>query len=107
MAQFGISFHETLDWGRHPTRAVQFLGRMSTQKGAADERIACCRGATPPTSLDVYGGRGYLLRTPSGTEPVHGERVSGSFFKPSVSALSLAAISILAKIGRGDQTLCS
>jgi macrolide transport system ATP-binding/permease protein len=33
------------------------------------------------TSLDVYGGRGYLLRTPSGVEPVHGERVSGSFFQ--------------------------
>ena len=33
------------------------------------------------TSLDVYGGRGYLLSTPSGTEPVHGERVSGSFFQ--------------------------
>jgi macrolide transport system ATP-binding/permease protein len=33
------------------------------------------------TSLDVYGGRGYLLRTPSGAEPVHGERVSGSFFQ--------------------------
>ena len=33
------------------------------------------------TSLDVYGGRGYLLSAPSGTEPVHGERVSGSFFQ--------------------------
>ena len=33
------------------------------------------------TSVDVYGGRGYLLRTPSGAEPVHGERVSGSFFQ--------------------------
>ena len=33
------------------------------------------------TSLDVYGGSGYLLRTPSGAEPVHGERVSGSFFQ--------------------------
>jgi predicted permease len=33
------------------------------------------------TSIDVYGGRGYLLRTPSGAEPVHGERVSGSFFQ--------------------------
>jgi macrolide transport system ATP-binding/permease protein len=33
------------------------------------------------TSLDVYGGRGYLLRTPSGAEPVHAERVSGSFFQ--------------------------
>jgi macrolide transport system ATP-binding/permease protein len=33
------------------------------------------------SSLDVYGGRGYLLRTPSGAEPVHGERVSGSFFQ--------------------------
>ena len=32
-------------------------------------------------SLDVYGGRGYLLGTLSGTEPVHGERVSGSFFQ--------------------------
>src|SRR6202453_1768676 len=33
------------------------------------------------TSVDVYGDRGYLLRTPSGAEPVHGERVSGSFFQ--------------------------
>jgi macrolide transport system ATP-binding/permease protein len=33
------------------------------------------------TSVDVYGGRGYLLRTPSGAEPVHGERVSGGFFQ--------------------------
>jgi macrolide transport system ATP-binding/permease protein len=33
------------------------------------------------TSVDVYGDRGYLLRTPSGAESVHGERVSGSFFQ--------------------------
>ena len=33
------------------------------------------------TSLDVYGSRGYLLRTRSGAEPVQGERVSGSFFQ--------------------------
>jgi macrolide transport system ATP-binding/permease protein len=33
------------------------------------------------TSVDVYGDRGYLLRTPSGAEPVHGERVTGSFFQ--------------------------
>src|SRR5882724_6289651 len=33
------------------------------------------------TSLDVYGGAGYLLRTPSGAEPVEGARVSGSFFQ--------------------------
>lgn len=33
------------------------------------------------TSLDIYGGRGFLLRTPTGAEPVHGERVSGSFFQ--------------------------
>ncbi|HEY3990610.1 MAG TPA: ABC transporter permease [Acidobacteriaceae bacterium] len=32
-------------------------------------------------SLDVYGGAGYLLRTPSGAEPVQAERISGSFFK--------------------------
>jgi macrolide transport system ATP-binding/permease protein len=31
-------------------------------------------------SLDIYGGRGLLLKTNSGTEPVQGERVSGSFF---------------------------
>jgi predicted permease len=31
-------------------------------------------------SLDIYSGIGYLLRTGSGTEPVQGERVSGSFF---------------------------
>ena len=33
------------------------------------------------SSLDVYNGTGYLLRTPSGAEPVQGERVSGSFFQ--------------------------
>jgi macrolide transport system ATP-binding/permease protein len=33
------------------------------------------------SSLDVYGGSGYLLRTPSGTEPVPAARVSDGFFK--------------------------
>ena len=33
------------------------------------------------TSLDIYGGIGYLLRIGSGTEPVQAERVSGSFFR--------------------------
>ena len=33
------------------------------------------------SSLDVYGGAGYLLRTPSGAEPVQAERVSGGFFQ--------------------------
>jgi predicted permease len=33
------------------------------------------------SSLDVYSGAGYLLRTPSGAEPVQAERVSGSFFR--------------------------
>ena len=33
------------------------------------------------SSLDIYAGTGYLLRTPSGAEPVQGERVSGGFFK--------------------------
>jgi macrolide transport system ATP-binding/permease protein len=33
------------------------------------------------SSLDVYGGAGYLLRTSSGAEPVEGVRVSGSFFQ--------------------------
>jgi macrolide transport system ATP-binding/permease protein len=33
------------------------------------------------SSLDVYSGSGYLLRTPSGAVPVQGERVSGGFFK--------------------------
>jgi macrolide transport system ATP-binding/permease protein len=33
------------------------------------------------TSLDVYGGRGYLLRTSLGAQPVQGERISGSFFQ--------------------------
>ena len=32
-------------------------------------------------SLDVYNGTGFLLRTPSGAEPVAGERVSGGFFQ--------------------------
>jgi macrolide transport system ATP-binding/permease protein len=32
-------------------------------------------------SLDIYGGRGLLLKTHSGTEPVQGERVSGRFFQ--------------------------
>jgi len=32
-------------------------------------------------SLDVYSGTGFLLRTPSGAEPVAGERVSGGFFQ--------------------------
>ena len=32
------------------------------------------------SSLDVYGGTGYLLHTPSGTEPVPGRRVSAGFF---------------------------
>jgi len=33
------------------------------------------------SSLDVYAGSGYLLRTPSRAEPVEGARVSGSFFQ--------------------------
>jgi macrolide transport system ATP-binding/permease protein len=32
-------------------------------------------------SLDVYSGRGYLLRTPSGPELVQAERVSAGFFQ--------------------------
>jgi macrolide transport system ATP-binding/permease protein len=33
------------------------------------------------SSLDIYTGSGYLLRTDSGTEAVKGERVSGGFFQ--------------------------
>jgi predicted permease len=33
------------------------------------------------SSFAAYTGRGYLLRTNSGAEPVQGERVSGSFFQ--------------------------
>jgi macrolide transport system ATP-binding/permease protein len=33
------------------------------------------------SSLDVYTGSGYLLRTSAGAEPVQGERVSGGFFR--------------------------
>lgn len=33
------------------------------------------------SSLDIYTGSGYLLRTNSGIEAVKGERVSGSFFQ--------------------------
>jgi macrolide transport system ATP-binding/permease protein len=33
------------------------------------------------SSLDVYAGTGFLLRTISGTEPVQAERVSGGFFQ--------------------------
>jgi len=33
------------------------------------------------SSLDVYTGSGYILRTSSGAEPVQGERVSGGFFQ--------------------------
>ena len=32
------------------------------------------------SSMDVYGGTGYLLRTSAGTEPVPGTRVSDGFF---------------------------
>ncbi len=32
------------------------------------------------SSMDVYTGSGYLLRTPAGTEPVSGVRVSDGFF---------------------------
>jgi predicted permease len=32
-------------------------------------------------SFDIYGGRGFLFRTSSGAVPVHGERVTGSFFQ--------------------------
>src|SRR5579863_372480 len=32
------------------------------------------------SSMEVYNGTGYLLRTPAGTEPVPGERVSDGFF---------------------------
>jgi|CZKR01.1.fsa_nt_gi macrolide transport system ATP-binding/permease protein len=32
------------------------------------------------SSMDVYNGTGYLLRTPAGTEPVPGVRVSDGFF---------------------------
>ena len=33
------------------------------------------------SSLDVYDGTGYLLRTPTGAEQVQAERVSGGFFQ--------------------------
>jgi len=33
------------------------------------------------SSMEVYNGTGYLLRTPSGTEPVPGIRVSDGFFR--------------------------
>ena len=33
------------------------------------------------SSLDVYSGTGYILRSSSGAEPVQAERVSGSFFQ--------------------------
>jgi len=33
------------------------------------------------SSMDVYTGNGYLLATPTGTEPVRGERVSDGFFR--------------------------
>jgi predicted permease len=33
------------------------------------------------SSMDVYTGNGYLLRTSTGTEPVPGERVSDGFFR--------------------------
>jgi macrolide transport system ATP-binding/permease protein len=33
------------------------------------------------SSLDVYAGTGFLLRTSSGAEPVQAERVSGGFFE--------------------------
>ncbi|MBV9499561.1 MAG: ABC transporter permease [Acidobacteriaceae bacterium] len=33
------------------------------------------------SSFDVYTGTGYLLNNPAGTEPVHGARVSGGFFR--------------------------
>jgi macrolide transport system ATP-binding/permease protein len=33
------------------------------------------------TSIDTYGGTGYLLSTPTGTEPVPGMRVSDGFFR--------------------------
>ena len=33
------------------------------------------------SSLDVYNGAGYLLRTSSGVEPVQAQRVSGGFFR--------------------------
>jgi predicted permease len=33
------------------------------------------------SSLDVYSGAGFLLRTASGAEPVQAERVSGGFFQ--------------------------
>ncbi len=33
------------------------------------------------SSLDVYSGSGYILRTSSGAEPVQAERVSGTFFQ--------------------------
>jgi macrolide transport system ATP-binding/permease protein len=33
------------------------------------------------SSLDVYSGAGYLMRSPSGAEPVQATRVSGSFFQ--------------------------
>jgi macrolide transport system ATP-binding/permease protein len=33
------------------------------------------------SSIDVYGGTGYLLRTAAGTEPVPGMRVSDGFFR--------------------------
>ncbi len=33
------------------------------------------------SSMDVYTGTGYLLRTAGGTEPVHGSRISDGFFR--------------------------
>src|SRR5690348_4037539 len=33
------------------------------------------------SSMDIYSGTGYLLRTPTGTEPVPATRVSDGFFR--------------------------
>src|SRR3954452_17106735 len=44
------------------------------------------------SSLEVYGGTGYLLHTPSGTEPVPARRVSAGFFD---------ALGIRMMLGRG------
>jgi macrolide transport system ATP-binding/permease protein len=58
------------------------------------------------SSLDVYSGTGYILRSSSGAEPVQAERVSGSFFQTLGVRPCSAAISMPMRTGRAARTFC-
>jgi macrolide transport system ATP-binding/permease protein len=61
-----------------PTETVAAFGRANL---SYQDYLDWKRMNTVFSSLDVYNGTGYLMRTPTGTEPVPGARVSAGFFR--------------------------